>query len=159
NVSSTPIPIEKECVVLCSHPIRYGPTNPPRLPIELISPTLTAAATPDRCRPGNDQKLGMNVYTPAPTRQKPNISHPSVETCQTLPIDNPAAITNSGTAVCHRRSPERSDDHAPISTQTSETRYGNAASSVIWKSARPENCFSIVGSQMPNPYEPQTARK
>src|SRR4029077_8989958 len=38
-------------------PTTVGPTNPPRLPIELISASPAAAPVPDRIAVGNDQKL------------------------------------------------------------------------------------------------------
>ena len=44
---------------LSTEPIAKGPRNPPKLPIELIIPTLPAAAEEVRNRLGNDQNAGM----------------------------------------------------------------------------------------------------
>ena len=43
--------------------------------------------------------------------------------------------------------------------QTSDTTYGTAASRETWVFPSADSCLSIVGSQSPNPYEPQTAKK
>ena len=51
----------KEPVVCLTQPVRYGPMNPPRLPIELISPTAPAAALPDRKLVGYDHQTAMGA--------------------------------------------------------------------------------------------------
>ena len=48
-----------EWVCFSAKPSTYGPTNPPRLPSELIKPMLPAAAASDRIRLGSAQKAGM----------------------------------------------------------------------------------------------------
>ena len=47
-----------------TRPMRYGPTNPPRLPSELISAIAPAAAVPLKNVVGSDQKTGIVLKTP-----------------------------------------------------------------------------------------------
>ncbi len=47
-----------------------GPRNPPKLPIELIIPTLPAAAEEVRNRLGSDQKAGIYDFMPAAAIEK-----------------------------------------------------------------------------------------
>src|SRR5262245_55235232 len=57
-------PRRKSPDALCSHPIRYGPTKPPRLPTELMRPMPAAAASPRRNAVGSDQNGGVALYSP-----------------------------------------------------------------------------------------------
>ena len=45
-------------------PSSDGPTNPPRLPTELISPMLPAAAASVKNRLGSAQNAGMYAFNP-----------------------------------------------------------------------------------------------
>ena len=46
----------KEPVAFLTNPRRYGPTDPPMLPHELMKPTASAAAIPDRNEGANVQR-------------------------------------------------------------------------------------------------------
>src|SRR5215475_6083949 len=50
---------------LLTTPSMYGPTKPPRLPIELIAAMETAAVERVRNKPGNAQKGDLKAYSPA----------------------------------------------------------------------------------------------
>src|SRR3984893_7701666 len=56
STASTSNPVEVEPVASLTQPIRYGPPNPARLPIELISAMAPAAADPESQAVGSVQK-------------------------------------------------------------------------------------------------------
>ena len=58
-------PGTNEWVRVSTKPSSDGPTNPPRLPTELISPMLPAAAASVRSRLGSAQNAGMYAFSPA----------------------------------------------------------------------------------------------
>ena len=65
-------PAVKLPVISRAKPIRVGPTNPPRLPIELIAAMPAAALRPDRNSVGKVQNGGRAAMTPAmATERKP----------------------------------------------------------------------------------------
>jgi len=55
-------------------PTTVGPTNPPRLPIELISASPAAAPVPDRIAVGKDQKLAIAAKIPAVATESTSIA-------------------------------------------------------------------------------------
>jgi hypothetical protein len=55
KTASTSNPVEVEPVASLTQPIRYGPPNPARLPIELISAIAPAAADPESHAVGSVQ--------------------------------------------------------------------------------------------------------
>src|SRR5262245_1749366 len=57
-------PAENDPVSSVSHPITYGPTNPPVVPIELMNARPPAAAMPVRKRGGMVQKIARAPLTP-----------------------------------------------------------------------------------------------
>ena len=59
------IPPKNELLFALRYPTTYGPTNPPRLPIEFINPIEAAAAGPARMVVGSAQKEGKKLYNPA----------------------------------------------------------------------------------------------
>src|SRR5262245_5527707 len=108
HVSNTIRPGAKDPVRDRRYPIAYGPKKPPRLPKALISPIEAAAADSARNSVGNGQKLGKNAVVHAPTttiNANANAKSPRKKSAQPRHV----APTNNGTAVCQRRSRERSE--------------------------------------------------
>ena len=63
-----PPPLDK------TYPMTDGPTNPPRLPTELMSPIEAAAADSPRVRVGICQNGGFQLKQPAPMRESQTIT-------------------------------------------------------------------------------------
>src|SRR4051794_16525786 len=100
-------PIVKLRVVSLIAPSRYGPTNPPVLPTELISAIDAAAPMPAIVEAASAQN-GPNIDA------SPAIAIDSVAIDHTVPLESvdsasPAALTTAATATCHRRSRVRSE--------------------------------------------------
>src|SRR5271155_237045 len=57
-------PGKNEWVWFSAKPSTNGPTNPPRLPTELIKPMLPAAAASVKSRLGSAQNAGMYDFSP-----------------------------------------------------------------------------------------------
>src|SRR5579864_5775486 len=93
----------KECVLFTRYPITSGPTNPPRLPSELISPIDAAAADSLRKVVGKTQNAGWNAKYPAPTRQK-NETAMMMFVPRSTVSSRQTPHKKSGAAACHRRS-------------------------------------------------------
>jgi hypothetical protein len=55
---------------LSTYPITDGPRKPPKFPIELIMPTLPAAADEVRNKLGNAQNAGIYDFIPAAAIEK-----------------------------------------------------------------------------------------
>ena len=53
-----------------TRPMRYGPTNPPRFPSELINAIAPAAAVPLKNAVGSDQKTGSALKMPAAATER-----------------------------------------------------------------------------------------
>src|SRR3984957_9884399 len=64
NTASTSSPVEVLPVASFTQPIRYGPAQPARLPIELISAIAPAAAVPESHAVGNVQNTPKVQNTP-----------------------------------------------------------------------------------------------
>src|SRR5437762_12786813 len=129
-------------------PITYGPANPARLPIELISAIPPAAAAPDRNAAGNVQKTGRQPKIPKPATDNAAIF--IVGSSSAVEIAIPADATNSGNARWNRRSSIRSERRPQNTMLTSPAIYGTAAPSPAWQVDTP-NAFTIWGRQTLNP--------
>ena len=62
-------------------------------------------------------------------------------------------------AVCQRLSFVRSDDHPTNRIDASPTQYGSAEIKLTVRFEAPDNFFTMVGSQKPNPYSDVTMKK
>src|SRR5262249_5023919 len=96
-----------------------GPTQPPRLPKELIKPMDAAAADAVRNMLGNDQNAGKYAFNP------PIASVNSATVSHSVPFVNGVAAMASapkkiGTDACQRRSRVRSEFQPTNSCPTIE---------------------------------------
>src|ERR1035441_10532920 len=132
--------------VLCLiHPVIYGPTNPPRLPMELISPTAPAAAVPDRNEVGYDHQTAIGAYTPIAVNTMTRKESPGA--CANAPAAIPAAARNKGAAPCHRFS-FLMEDECPVYTDArSENNIAIATARPMTMFDQPDTSFSSVGIQ------------
>src|SRR5512134_2020070 len=118
----------------------YGPTKPPRLPQELMSPIAPAAAVPERKVVGYDHQTPKGAYTPTADRiTKKNAAQGSF---MNTPTPMPTAPMNRPIAPCHRFS-LRFDDECPMKIITRrETPMGTAVSQPIARLDQPDSDFS-----------------
>src|SRR5690242_14861151 len=86
-----------------------GPKKPPRLPTEFINPTDAAAADSPSIIVGSTQNEGAHAHNMRAVRQSQTIV--SGKDCPGMMLSaKNAPDRNRGTAVCHLRSRNRSDD-------------------------------------------------
>src|SRR5207302_9995544 len=106
-------PYAKLCVASLIAPSRYGPTKPPVLPTELTSAIEPAAATPRIIDVASAQNGPKTAARPimASDNEATSASGPVPTAAST----RPTAPTAAAIAMCHRRSPARSECH-PAST-------------------------------------------
>src|ERR1700676_560399 len=108
HASKNARPGAKELVAVRKYPIKYGPANPPKFPTELMNPIDAAAADAVSSSVGSAQKLGMNAVVHAPTTIiAAKLTGRFPRTSSVRPSAAPPK--NKGKAVCHRRSPVRSE--------------------------------------------------
>jgi hypothetical protein len=124
----------------------------------LINPIDAAAAEPVRKVVGSDQNEGKKLYNPAAATQNIVTARAVLLWLRAL-NSSPIPATIIGAAVCHRRSPERSDDHPTTINATNPVKYGSAEINVTSKFGRPDNALTIVGSQKLKPYRPVMMKK
>src|SRR5580765_1169091 len=92
----------------------YGPTNPPRLPAELINAIAAAAAGPLRNAVGSAQNGDGNEYSAIVATENAPIARAICLPAAIL-SDRATPTMNSGTAAWRRRSPVRSECDAMTS--------------------------------------------
>src|SRR5687768_11335674 len=112
------------------HPIRYGPTNPPILPIEFTSAIPPAAAVP--------RSIAVGIAQNGPSvPQMPNAAIDNVASATagvagaSAVITKPAAPIRHEPATCQRRSRLRSDRAPTTTSPIVAATYGIAVSSTI----------------------------
>src|SRR5258708_2140788 len=105
-----------------------------------------AAAASLRIAVGSGQNDGRNVHMNAVATVSMTMARATRVSKATLAASAEPAIS-SGTAVCQRRSPVRSDDHPAAIISASPTTYGRAEINVTVKFGRPDRRLMIVGSQ------------
>src|SRR5579862_1651612 len=111
--------------------------NPPRLPTELMNPTLTAAADSPRKMVGSAQKDGPHAHSMRPVSDSQIIV--SQNGCAVNAVNAKKMLPNRrGTAVCNFRSPRRSDDLPMNQTPGIAARNGRAESSVALRTLYPD---------------------
>src|ERR1700757_114499 len=88
-------------------PMMYGPKNPPRFPTELMNAIPAAAVVADRSVVGIAQNGPIIEKTPTTA----TLTNATAIARDAVPPASPMAIApaRAGTAVCQRRSPERSE--------------------------------------------------
>src|SRR5438552_986495 len=147
--ASTRNPIRKSPDAPCIHPMRYGPTKPPRFPTELINPIPAAAPSPRRNAVGSDQNGGVALYNPiAPTASAASAtSGASVNELDPRPM----AASAAHAATTRRRSPLRSENAAITIIPTAATENGIAVQSPTKRSDAPDRRFTICGRKKLNP--------
>src|SRR5262245_48105222 len=113
-------------------PKRYEPTNPPRLPTELIAAIPPAAAVSRRKVCGIDQKGGTAHQIPRAVSDKAPRSR--IGFCANAAPANPHAAS-VGEAIAYRfRSPVRSERRATTTIALAPTAYGIDARSATRES-------------------------
>src|SRR5882672_10630934 len=128
----------------------YGPTNPPRLPIELINAMLAAAAVPVRKIVGSAQNGGGNEYNAMVAIENAPMASARWFPAHTL-IASATPTSRIGMAACHRRSPVLSECHAEISIAGMAASQGIPEISVTSKVGSPEMRCTIFGNQKARP--------
>src|ERR1035437_6110026 len=115
----------------------YGPTNPPRLPTELINPILAAAAVPLRNTVGRDQNADGNAYNAIVANEKAAIATTRLFPAHWLRA-RPTPTIRMGTAACHRRSPVLSECQAESSIAGTAASQGIPETRVTSNVLNPE---------------------
>src|SRR5919204_6553803 len=101
-----------------------GPRNPPRLPVALINAMPAAAPSPRRNDVGSDQNGGVKLYSPIAAID--NATNDTIGEMLSDAVKSPSAATAAQLAVCHRRSPVRSECAATVTMPIAATRNGTA---------------------------------
>src|SRR5882672_10239360 len=109
----------------------YGPTNPPRLPIELIKAMLAAAAVPLRKIVGSAQNGGGNAYNAIVANENAAIASARWLPAHTL-MASATPTSRIGIPACHCRSPVLSECHAEINMAGIAASHGMPEMSVTW---------------------------
>src|SRR5437879_2824803 len=110
-----------------------------------------AAAVPDNKLVGIAQNGPIMENTPNTATLMSRIPGPT-EVEYAAPV-SASAPANAGTAVCHRRSPERSECKPTATIATAAATYGIADSMPIAKLLTPDKLRISVGSHRLTPYE------
>src|SRR5260370_8360099 len=110
-----------------------------------------AAAVPDSNRVGIAQNGPIMENTPSTATLMPRIAGPTEVDCA-APV-RASAPANAGTAVCHRRSPERSECKPTATIASAAATYGIADSTPTVKLLTPDKLRISVGSHRLTPYE------
>jgi hypothetical protein len=128
----------------------YGPKKPPRLPIELISPMLAAAALAPRKLLGIAHSEGYAATTPANPTEKRTSAADRFTLTRATPA-SAAAPAKRGIAVCHLRSPVRSECQPNSSITGTATSAGIAVYQEVCTAFRCPTRCSIFGIHRPKP--------
>src|SRR5262245_4000617 len=149
SAAMTSRPAAKLCVASLTAPSRYGPTNPPVLPTELINAIAAAAPIP-RAAPVAIAHNGPKIEA------RPIIAIDSAVTDAIVPtatvVDaRPMALTTAPAATCHRRSPVRSECRPASTIATAPAAYGIAVSRPTMASLLADAVLMICGIQNPTP--------
>src|SRR5258708_21340963 len=110
-----------------------------------------AAAVPDNKPVGIAQNGPIMENTPSTAALMARIAGPT-EVEYAAPV-SARAPANAGTAVCHRRSPERSECKPTATIATAAATYGIADSMPTPKLLTPDKLRISVGSHRLTPYE------
>src|SRR6202795_4904085 len=110
-----------------------------------------AAAVPDNNPVGIAQNGPIMENTPSTATLMARIAGPT-EVEYAAPV-SARAPANAGTAVCHRRSPERSECKPTATIATAAATYGIADSMPTAKLLIPDKFLISVGSHRLTPYE------
>src|SRR5215469_3123858 len=115
-----------------------------------MKPTEAAAAVSPSRAVASDQKQGCQQCKHPASPQKRIIctgnARLSASPEKRIPVPR-----NSGTAVCHRRSPLLSQCHPTNKSENRAARYGNTPTSVTVRVENPETRLRIVGNQIVKP--------
>src|ERR1700730_13228653 len=132
-------PVVNTCELVLDNrwPTSEGRPNPPRFPTELIRPKDAAAADSPSVKVGSTQKEGVHANSTAPVAQSHNITAGNGVSAKALSGKKSPASPN-GTAVCHLRSPRRSEERPASTTETSATTKGSAENAVEKMADRPD---------------------
>src|SRR5437588_3279681 len=109
-----------------------------------------AAAVPDKKLVGKAQNPGRYPYIPTAARQ--NIATATIIRSRTATAaSKPILAIIIDTAVCHLRSPVRSDDHPITRIAIRPTQYGRADMSPTTKSVESEPFLMMAGRKKLKP--------